>query len=70
MHIPILAGVQIGRVSRWENDQILIKNLLWKLLFQVEGQFYGNFLFYILSIYCKYLLFQFLRRSMVCAFPF
>ena len=63
MHIPILTGVQIGRVGGCENGQILIKNLLLKLLFQDEGRFYGNFLFYILSIYCKCLLFQFLSRG-------
>ena len=69
MHIPILTGIQTGRVSRWENGQILIKNLLWKLLFQDEGHLNGNCLFYILVIYCKDLFLQFLSRSIRIHIP-
>ena len=69
MHIPILTGIQTGRVSRWENGQILIKNLLWKLLFQDEGHLHGNCLFYILVIYCKDLFLQFLSRSIRIHIP-
>ena len=60
MHIPILTGVQNVRISRWRIGHILIKLLLLKLIFQNEGHLYGNCLFYILPIYCKFLLFQFL----------
>ena len=63
MHISTQTGVQIGQLRRWENGQILIKKLLWKLLFQDEGHLYGNCLFYILSIYCKCPLYQFLSRN-------
>ena len=69
MHIPILTGVQTGRVSRWENGQILITNLLWKLLFQDEGHLHGNCLFYILFIYYKGLFLQFLSRSIRIHIP-
>ena len=32
MHIPILTGVQIGRISRWKNS-LLLKNILFKVYF-------------------------------------
>ena len=33
MHIVILTGVQHGRTSLWKNSQILLKNVLFEVLF-------------------------------------
>ena len=44
-----------------KNGHILRKDILLKCKFQDKGHLYGNCLFYILSIYYKCLLFQFLR---------
>ena len=63
MHIPILTGVLNVHISRWRNSHILIKILFLKHIFQDESHLQGKFLFYILSIYRKCLLFQFLSRG-------
>ena len=35
MHIPILTGIQKGHNSGYENDHILLKNVLLQINFQV-----------------------------------
>ena len=60
MDILIPTGVQKGHISGKKSPHNLLKNVLSKLYFQPEGDWYGNFLFYILTIYCKCLLFHFL----------
>ena len=40
-----------------------------KLILEDEGHLYGNFLFHILSIYCKFPLFQFLSRGIDMHIP-
>ena len=61
MLIPILTGVQNEPESHRNDSAFLLKNVLFlKLLFHNEGHLYANFLFYILTIYRKYFLFQFL----------
>ena len=62
MHIPILIRMQNGRIGRWENGHLLLKNVLLKFIFQDEGHFYANCLFRILAIKRKCLLFHFLSR--------
>ena len=57
MHIPILTGVQKTRIGGW-NGHFLLKNLHVKLNYQDEGHLYASCLFYILSIYLKFLLFK------------
>ena len=70
VHISILTGVQNVRFSRSINGHTLTKTLLLKLIFQDEGHLYGNCLFYILSIYYKFLLFfQFLSSSIRMHIP-
>ena len=62
MQIPILTGVQNGRISRRKDSVFLLKKMLFlKLLFLDEGHLYTNYLFYILTIYRKCFLFHFLR---------
>ena len=60
----VLRGAQNVCISRWRNVPILIKTLLLKLIFQNEGH-----LFYILSVYCKFLLFQFLNSGIRMHIP-
>ena len=60
MHIPILVGVQKGRISRWKNGYILLKKLLLKCNFEDAGHFSADCFFFILAIYHKCFLFQFL----------
>ena len=70
MQILILTGIQTGRVSLWENSQILIKKFyFWSFFSKMKGHLYGNYLFYILFIYCKCLLFQFISRGIRMHIP-
>ena len=46
-----------------KNGPILIKNVLLKLCFRDEGYLYVNFLIFIVTIYCKCILFQFFSRG-------
>ena len=48
MDILIPTGVQKGHISGKKSPHNLLKNVLSKLYFQPEGDWYGNFLFYIL----------------------
>ena len=48
----------------------MLKNIFLKLNFQHKGHLYTNSLFYILDIYCKRLLFQFLRCAIRLDIPF
>ena len=57
MHIPMLIRVQHGRPIPQKNSHILLKNGLFEALFPKKGHLYANFLFYILTIYPKCLLF-------------
>ena len=58
--LAFYSGVQNVHIRRWRNGHILIKDLLLKFIFQYESHLYEICLFYILSICCKFLLFQFL----------
>ena len=69
MHISILTGVQKGHIGSWKTGHLLLENLLLMLKFHDEGHFYSNCWFYILTIYCKYLLFQFLVFSIRMQIP-
>ena len=51
VHVPILAGLQNGRISGRKNTHIILKNKLLRVNFQDEGQLYANFLIFILTIY-------------------
>ena len=42
-------------------SHILFKNVLFEFIFRDEGPFYVNYLFYIIIIYFKCLVFEFLR---------
>ena len=46
-----------------KNVHILLKNLLLRPIFQDDGHFYANCLFYILSFCLNCLIFQFLNRD-------
>ena len=58
-HIPILTVVQNVPISHRKNSYILQKNVVFEALFNL----YGNYLSYILTIYCKCFTFQFLSRG-------
>ena len=58
MHIPILRGVQNGRISRQN-----------RLNFQDEVHLFANCLFYFISFCFKCFLFQFLSRSICMHIP-
>ena len=62
MHILILIGVENGRINHWEDGQISIKNILLEVNFQVEGPLYANYLFFILAIWRKFLLFVCIQK--------
>ena len=47
----------------WRSGRILLKDVLLKLIFQDEGHLHVSCLFYMLSIYCQSLLFQFLSHG-------
>ena len=68
-HIPILAGVQNGRISGYKNGHILLKNEPLKLHLQEEGHLHANCLFYILSFYPKFALSQFFSRKIRMHIP-
>ena len=68
-HIPILAGVQNGRISGYKNGHILLKNEPLKLHLQEEGHLHANCLFYILSFYPKFPLSQFFSRKIRMHIP-
>ena len=57
IHIPILTGVQNGHFNNWKNGHISWKTFFWKLSFHDEDQLYPNCLFFIVTIYHKFLLF-------------
>ena len=42
MQLPILTGVQKGRISGWKNVHTLLKSVVLKLNFQDEGHLYVN----------------------------
>ena len=60
MHISILTGVQIGYISGKEISLNFLKSVLYKVNFQDERYLCASCFFYILNIYHKCLLFQFL----------
>ena len=47
----------------WRSGRILLKDVLLKLIFQDQGYLHVSCLFYMLSIYCQSLLFQFLSHG-------
>ena len=47
MQIPILTGVQNGRISTWKNGHNLLSMYFMELNFQVEGDLDANCFFYI-----------------------
>ena len=57
--IHILTVDQNGRVRLWENSHICWKMSFLKLVFWDEGHLHANFLFFILTIYCNFLYFNF-----------
>ena len=60
MEIPNLIGVQKGHLVVKKNGHNLLQNVLLKLNFPYDGHLYVNRLVYILTVYFKCLLFQFL----------
>ena len=61
IQLPILTGFQKGRIKKdgWRNVHILLKSVLLKLTFHNADYLYVNCLLFILSVYCKCLLFLF-----------
>ena len=57
MDIPSLTGIQNEHISSKKSPHNLLKNVLLKLYFQYEGHWYDNFLFFILTIYRKCVIF-------------
>ena len=68
-HISILTGVQKRRISCQKTGHLLLKNLPLMLKLHDEGHLYSNLLFYILTIYRKCLLFQFLGAGIHMPIP-
>ena len=64
-HVPILTVVQNACISRRKNSHILQKNVGFVAKFWDEGYLYTNYLFYILTIYCKWFIFQFFSRGIL-----
>ena len=60
MYIPILTEVQNECKCHQKDKVLLLKNVFLKLIFRDEGHLYANGLFYILTIYPKLILFQYL----------
>ena len=60
IQILILTEVQKKRVIGWKNGHNLLKNIIFQLNFQDEGNFYANCLFYILSFYVTCFFLKFL----------
>ena len=60
MHIPILTGTQKGHIRGLKNGPSLLKNVLLGINFQEKSHLYANFMYYILTIYHKWLLLQLL----------
>ena len=56
-------------VSKFTHGHVLIKYLLLKLNFCDEGHLHGNSLFYIPSIYRKYIIFEFLGCGICMHIP-
>ena len=65
MYIPILRGIQNGRINLRKNSVILLKIFFFKFIFWNEG--HGNCCVYSLTIYFKCLLFKLLGRNMCYA---
>ena len=65
MHLRILTVVHF----RLTNGHILLKNVLLKLNFQVQGHFYANCLFYNFLFCLKCLLFHFFSRGIRMHIP-
>ena len=63
MDIPILTWFQKGHIRGEKGAHNLLKRVLFKLYFQHEGHLYDNCFIYILTIYHKCFLFQFLGRG-------
>ena len=63
MPIPILTGVQNGRLSLPKSNLMLKKTFLLWLYFRDEGHFYARCLFDILTIYPKCHRFHFFSRG-------
>ena len=55
--ILILREIQKKRITGWKNSHNLLKNILFQLNFQNEGNLYANCLFYVLSFYVACLFF-------------
>ena len=60
IRIPILTGVQNKHISRRKDSVFLLKMFFLKLVFHDVGHLYAKCLFYILTIYAKSLIYQFL----------
>ena len=60
VQILILTDFQKKRITSWKNGHNLLKNILFQLNFQDDGNVNANCLFYILSFFVTCLLFQFL----------
>ena len=69
MNIYILAEAQNERMSVGKNGHTLLKDVLLKINFQDKGHLYVRCLLYILTIYVKCLLFQFLGRGIRIHIP-
>ena len=70
MYIPILTGIQKKLESHQKDSVFFAKQcFIWKLLFCDEGHLYANCLFYILNIYPKCLLFEFLSADIRIHIP-
>ena len=64
-YVRIFPYVQNVRIISRKNSHILQKNVVFDAFFRDEGYLYTNYLFYILTIYCKCFTFQFLSRGML-----
>ena len=69
MNIYILAEAQNERMSVGKNGHTLLKDVLLKINFQDKGHLYFRCLLYILTIYVKCFLFQFLGRGIRIHIP-
>ena len=67
--VPSKQGVKIDASLAKKMVSLNLNQAIWKLNWQVEGQLYANRLFYILFIYHKCLLFQFLSRDIRMHIP-
>ena len=69
MPVPILTGVQNGRISLPKNNLMLKKTFFLRLYFRDEGHFYAKCLFDILTIYPNCHRFHFFSRGIRMYIP-